>query len=226
MRKFLFWLLLLFVFTQYKKGRIDPPVSSSLYFPPMGTSSWQTVSPALLGWNETELANLFSFLEQKGTKAFIILKNGHMAVEQYFGNFTADSTWYWASAGKTMTAFLVSQNVEAFNSGRWKATIIEVGSGKMAGYIKVHDDDSSSTSDQYLKASSIREVKTKATENYAVGPRNGRYSIRSYGGKINNTIILGYFDLNKGTYKYYDAVKKLIGSGIYTYNASSKQVTR
>jgi CubicO group peptidase (beta-lactamase class C family) len=107
MRKFLFWLLLLFVFTQCKKGRIDPQVSSSLYFPPMGTSSWQTVSPALLGWNETELANLFSFLEQKGTKAFIILKNGHMAVEQYFGNFTADSTLYWASAGKTMTAFLV-----------------------------------------------------------------------------------------------------------------------
>jgi CubicO group peptidase (beta-lactamase class C family) len=30
-----------------------------------------------------------------------------MVVEKYYGSFTADSNWYWASAGKTMTAMLV-----------------------------------------------------------------------------------------------------------------------
>ena len=40
-------------------------------------------------------------------KAFIILKNGRIVTERYFGTFTADSNWYWASAGKTMTAMLV-----------------------------------------------------------------------------------------------------------------------
>ncbi len=82
------------------------PVTEKLYFPPVSGNEWQIVSPASLGWNETELSNLYTYLQSKDTKAFIILKNGKIAVEKYFGNFTADSIWYWASAGKTMTAFL------------------------------------------------------------------------------------------------------------------------
>ncbi|HSK11596.1 MAG TPA: serine hydrolase, partial [Phnomibacter sp.] len=35
------------------------------------------------------------------------LHNGSIVVEQYFGNFKADSIWSWASAGKTATALLV-----------------------------------------------------------------------------------------------------------------------
>ncbi len=78
-----------------------------MYFPPVGSSDWQTTSPSTLGWNETNLNNLYSYLESKDTKAFIILKSGKIVSEKYFGTFTADSLWYWASAGKTMTAFLV-----------------------------------------------------------------------------------------------------------------------
>lgn len=81
--------------------------SSQIYFPPTNSSEWQTVSPASLGWNETELNNLYPYLESKNTKAFIILKDGKIVTEKYFGTFTADSLWYWASAGKTMTGFLV-----------------------------------------------------------------------------------------------------------------------
>ncbi len=85
-----------------------PPASvSTLYFPPVTGSDWQTSTPASLGWNETELNNLYTYLDSKNTKAFIILKNGKIVVERYFGTFTKDSSWYWASAGKTMTAFLV-----------------------------------------------------------------------------------------------------------------------
>jgi CubicO group peptidase (beta-lactamase class C family) len=84
-----------------------PPVVETMYFPPVGTSEWQTITPASLGWNETELNNLYPYLQTKNTKAFIILKNGKIVVEKYFVTFTADSLWYWASAGKTMTGLLV-----------------------------------------------------------------------------------------------------------------------
>ena len=41
-----------------------------------------------------------------------MLKDGKIAIEKYFGTFTKDSLWYWASAGKTLTAFLVGQAQE------------------------------------------------------------------------------------------------------------------
>ena len=84
-----------------------PPPSTSLYFPPVSGSEWQTITPASLGWNEAQLNDLYSFLQSRNTKAFILLKNGKIVSERYFGSFTADSLWYWASAGKTMTAMLV-----------------------------------------------------------------------------------------------------------------------
>lgn len=84
-----------------------PVATNTLYFPPIGGTTWQTTTPASLGWNETELNNLYPYLEQKKTKAFIILKNGKIVAEKYFGTFTTDSLWYWASAGKTLTGMVV-----------------------------------------------------------------------------------------------------------------------
>lgn len=78
-----------------------------MYFPPITGTEWQTTTPASLNWNVTQLNDLYTYLQSKNTKAFIILKNGKIVSEKYFGTFTADSNWYWASAGKTMTAFLV-----------------------------------------------------------------------------------------------------------------------
>ena len=51
--------------------------------------------------------SLVSYLEAEGTQAFIILKDGKIVMESYFGDFTESSLWYWASAGKTLTAFTV-----------------------------------------------------------------------------------------------------------------------
>jgi CubicO group peptidase (beta-lactamase class C family) len=84
-----------------------PPVATPLYFPPLTGTDWQTSTASSLGWNENLLINdLYPYLQQKNTKAFIILKNGKIVAEKYFGTFTADSIWYWASAGKTLTSFL------------------------------------------------------------------------------------------------------------------------
>ncbi len=78
-----------------------------LYFPPLGSDSWETTSPTELGWNSDAEASLQQLLEERDTKAFLILKDGRIAAEWYFGSFTRDSIWYWASAGKTLTAFTV-----------------------------------------------------------------------------------------------------------------------
>ena len=77
------------------------------YFPPTNGNQWDTVSPASLGWCADKLDTVYSFLQSKSTKGFIILKGGKIAAEKYFGSFTQDSLWYWASVGKSLTSFLI-----------------------------------------------------------------------------------------------------------------------
>jgi CubicO group peptidase (beta-lactamase class C family) len=83
----------------------EPEAAGTLYFPPNDASTWETVSPQTLQWNANAEDALYQFLQEKDTKAFIILKDGKIAVEWYFGDFKPDRFWYWASAGKTLTAY-------------------------------------------------------------------------------------------------------------------------
>ncbi|PLX11382.1 MAG: serine hydrolase [Marinilabiliales bacterium] len=87
--------------------------SQSLYFPPIDNDNWETISTDSLNWCPDSIASLQSYLENTNTKAFIVLKNGKIAVEWYFNNHTQDSLWYWASAGKTIAAFLTGICQEA-----------------------------------------------------------------------------------------------------------------
>ena len=83
------------------------PNLTNVYFPPSQSVEWETISATQLGWN-TELESDFrDFLDQKNTKAFIITKGGRIVVEWYFDEHTQNTSWYWASAGKTLTAFTV-----------------------------------------------------------------------------------------------------------------------
>ncbi len=99
MKKFVVLLLSLGLFVAAK--------SQNYYFPPVVGSQWDTVSPVSLNWCTSRLDTVYKYLDYKDSKAFIILKGGKIAVEKYFDAFTQDSAWYWASAGKTLTAFLV-----------------------------------------------------------------------------------------------------------------------
>ncbi|CAG1769054.1 hypothetical protein BAC2_00018 [uncultured bacterium] len=81
--------------------------AQQLYFPPLVGSTWETVSPASLGWNVGAIDTLRTFLGDQNTRAFILLKDGRIAIEMYFGTFTKDSAWYWASAGKTLTSVMI-----------------------------------------------------------------------------------------------------------------------
>ena len=79
----------------------------NMYFPPIGSTTWETKSVASLGWNETAVEPLLAYLEEKHTKGFIILQNGKIVMENYFNRHSATESWYWASAGKTLTATVV-----------------------------------------------------------------------------------------------------------------------
>lgn len=100
--------------------------SQSLYFPPTTGTTWDTTSMESLGWCRDKTIPLYNFLEARNSKAFIVLKDGKIVIEKYFDKFTKDSLWYWASAGKTLTAFAV-------------------GMAQEDGYLKISD-----TSSKYL----------------------------------------------------------------------------
>ncbi len=78
-------------------------IIENMYFPPIGSDTWETKTPASLNWNENNIQDLLDFLVLKNTKSFIVLHNGKIVMENYFNGHTSSTPWYWASAGKTLT---------------------------------------------------------------------------------------------------------------------------
>lgn len=88
---------------------IQTTKAQTSYFPPLTGSSWDQADFNAFPYDSSYTDSLYSFLETKGSKAFLVLYDGKIVKEKYFGTFEADSFWYWASAGKTLAAFLVGQ---------------------------------------------------------------------------------------------------------------------
>ncbi|MCC6414068.1 MAG: serine hydrolase [Saprospiraceae bacterium] len=88
-------------------------LQAQLYFPPKTGTAWATEDPAVLGFCPDRIDSLYAFLENNNTKSFILLHDGKIVLEKYFGTYVQDSIWYWASAGKSASAFLVGQAQEA-----------------------------------------------------------------------------------------------------------------
>lgn len=82
--------------------------AQSLYFPP-NNGAWETIDPSELGWCQERVDSLYQYLETNQSKAFVLLKDGKIVLESYFNGHSATANWYWASAAKTLTAFLVGQ---------------------------------------------------------------------------------------------------------------------
>ena len=84
-----------------------PQISlAQTYFPPK-SGTWDTLSTTRFGYCNERIDSLYQFLEKTNSKSFILLIDGKIVLEKYFGSFTKDSSWYWASAGKTLTGFCV-----------------------------------------------------------------------------------------------------------------------
>lgn len=99
MHKITVSLLLLFIYAN--------STAQQIYFPPNGSTTWDTIAPAQLGWCQPNIDSLYQYLENTNTDAFIILKDGKIVLEKYFGTFTQNSNHYWASAGKSLTAMMI-----------------------------------------------------------------------------------------------------------------------
>lgn len=114
--------------------------NAQLYFPGNSSSVWDTVSPASLGWCQTNIDSMYNFLDSNNTKAFILLKDGKIVLEEYFDGHTASTSWYWASAGKTLTAFMV-------------------GIAQEENYLSITDTTSSYLGQGWTSCSSLQEEK-------------------------------------------------------------------
>ena len=92
---------------------ISDQIGNEIYFPPSNSDLWENIDPEDLNWNIPAINALDDFMEETSSRAILILRNGKLVVEKYAGNgllggeFTQHSFWYWASAGKTLTAGLV-----------------------------------------------------------------------------------------------------------------------
>jgi CubicO group peptidase (beta-lactamase class C family) len=95
-----------------QRSEQKPEMTEEVYFPT--NSEWEKIDKSTIGIDDKELKELNAFLVDNNTRAFLILKNGRIVVEEYFGqdllkskNFDKNSQWYWASAGKGLTAYTV-----------------------------------------------------------------------------------------------------------------------
>mgnify|MGYP001129262313 CR=1 FL=1 len=84
-----------------------PTSPAQTYFPAKFSKTWDTLSPQRFGWCDNRIDSLYKLLDDGNSKGFILLKEGKIVLEKYFNGHTVDSTWYWASAGKSMTTFMV-----------------------------------------------------------------------------------------------------------------------
>ncbi len=80
--------------------------SQSLYFPPTTGTVWDSILPSNLNYCQARIDSLYNYLQVKNTKSFILLKDGKRVLEKYFGTYTKDSLWYWASASKSLASFI------------------------------------------------------------------------------------------------------------------------
>lgn len=105
-----FWLPLLSLFliagcsSSDDSSPAENPDNEAMYFPANNSTSWEIKTTASLGWNDAAIQPLLTFLEEKHSKSFMILVNGRIVMENYFNGHTANTPWYWASAGKTLTS--------------------------------------------------------------------------------------------------------------------------
>ena len=109
MQRILILFVFLFSFNSCKKTPVIPnpnPTTESYYFPPLTGDIWGTKTASSLQWDTTKLNAAFDYAGTKNTYGLIVLQNGRIVKEQYWNNWTKDTRYYIASAGKSIVAFL------------------------------------------------------------------------------------------------------------------------
>ena len=103
MKIFIFFLLLFFLNLSYTQND---------YFPSTNNNNWDSISPSTLNWCEDSITSLYNYLGSQNSKSFILLKDGKIVLEKYFGTYTQDSSFLWYSAAKSLRAILIGKAQE------------------------------------------------------------------------------------------------------------------
>ena len=110
MRKIILWLFIAIAFQSCKKTEttipIPEPTPDNYYYPPLTGDVWDTKNPVSIGWNEALLQQAFDYAGTKNTYGLIVLHKGKIVKEQYWNNWTKDTRYFLASAGKSVVAFV------------------------------------------------------------------------------------------------------------------------
>ena len=105
MKYYIFICILVFSSCSDDMDIIPPEPDQGNYFPDFTSNQWERNEEVTIDWAESDLMALKQYLEENVTRAFIMLIDGKIVIEEYWGNeqnsntpFTEESTWYWASA--------------------------------------------------------------------------------------------------------------------------------
>lgn len=115
---------------------VSVTLNAQSYFPPISSSNWDSISPSSLDYCQANIDSLYDYLDANNTKAFILLKDGKIVLENYFNEHTDTSNWYWASAGKTIIALLtgiaqkdglldINTSTSSYLSEAWTSATLE-----------------------------------------------------------------------------------------------------
>ncbi|MCU0268217.1 MAG: beta-lactamase family protein [Acidimicrobiales bacterium] len=85
----------------------DPVVEETASPPVAPDGPWEAVDPAEAGFDAAALDELPAFLDDGATTCVAVVKDGKLAGEWYFGDFTADSDQEIFSASKSVSSTLV-----------------------------------------------------------------------------------------------------------------------
>ena len=69
---------------------------SQVYFPSNDSTEWDSISPLIFDYCQQNIDSLYNFLDVNNTKAFILLRDGKIVLEQYFNGHS------WAQKGSML----------------------------------------------------------------------------------------------------------------------------
>ena len=103
---FLFAWLLAAYGCKKNSPNVPPVITDTAYYFPPADGEWQSKSAADAGWDEAALQAAFDYAATRQTYGMVLLHRGKIVKEQYWNNWTKDTRYYLASAGKSVLGFV------------------------------------------------------------------------------------------------------------------------
>ncbi|MFC4263735.1 serine hydrolase domain-containing protein [Ferruginibacter yonginensis] len=84
----------------------NPTPAEPYYYPPLTGDVWETKTSASIGWDDALLNQALDYAGTKNSYGIVILHHGKIVKERYWNNWTMNTPYFIASAGKSVAAFI------------------------------------------------------------------------------------------------------------------------